>query len=207
MELDRNRLIHCYYNTVLEQYKSDLEKSGFHVELEYKSMDYVFDLYAENDNEKKVYEFRIVGVKERRNRYVAEFKKSAEKINAKPNMVYVKPPVEKEIIFDELNAILTNYFINSETPDGLDELSTHTNVDMVEVDEILSIELEGDKIILSGLATIYVYLQYGSAHDTKLGDGDSKSANFPLNFEVTLNKKDYSVCTMEYDIDTSSWDE
>lgn len=206
MKLDKNRLAKCYYNAMLEQYTENLIEAGFTVRSEYKYGTFVFDLYAENNVEKKVYEFKLIGVKSQRHqRQIVEFKDMAKEINANPYIVYIKLPVEKEIIFDGLSEIINNYFLESEIPSSIDELSTHSSIDIVEVAEILSMEIDNSFINVTGLATIYVNLQYGSNFDLKNDNGDTTSADFPLQFKAVLSIEDLTISDMEYDIDTSSW--
>ena len=64
----------------------------------------------------------------------------------------------------------------------LDELSTHTSVDDIEVDET-GIVLEGKRF--RGVANVYVTLQFGRNDDEGFHESDSFLANFEGRFADT----------------------
>lgn len=208
MKLNRKYLNKCYHDAMILQYKDELRKEGFITESErefsFEGKRFEVDLYAKKGEEKRIYEFKLIGKKEYQKGQITKFKELAKIINAKPFVVYVNPPIEKEISFDDLVGIINDYFINEEIPSQLDELSTHTSIDCVEVDEILSLVIEKLLITVTGLATINVNLQYGSNHDCDCGDGDECNDSFPLAFTIKLDHE-YNIENIEYEIDTSEW--
>ena len=72
-----------------------------------------------------------------------------------------------------------------ETVDSLDELSTHTEVNEVEVDDVKVVSIGASKVFLEASGTVYVELVYGSASDERKGDGARMSDKFP--FTMTLS--------------------
>lgn len=162
------------------------------------------DLYAEKGQEKRIYEFKLVGKKQYQKGQVKRFKELAEIIDAKSFVVYVNLPTQKEIIFNDLDGIIYDYFTNENFPAELDELSTHTTIDIIEVDEITSIDVNKTLIRIEGYSTISVILQYGSDRDFNRGYGVRHCEKFPLTFEIELDL-DYSIKKIEYEIDKSDW--
>lgn len=207
MKLDRNLLLRCYHDTVILQYKKTLEKQGFIVFSEHKIFGMEVDLYAEKDLEKRVYEFKMIGNKKYIKGRLSKFKEVVESNGATPYIIYINPPTEKEIIFDDLGMYLTEYFMNEDLPSELDALSTHTTIDVIEIDELISIEISNSEISTQGVANINVELQYGSDADGRRGDGIEYTDNFPMKFDVKLEQDDdgYYITEIEYKIDTSSF--
>jgi len=78
----------------------------------------------------------------------------------------------------------------SEALGALDELSTHTIVEGVSVDDIQIVDLGVDRLDLALEGTVYVTLQYGSGSDIRRGDGASMSDNYPFtaNLEVGIGE-------------------
>jgi hypothetical protein len=121
-------------------------------------------------------------------------------------------------IIDEADIILSeaisDYFLN-EMPNEIYELSTHSCIESVYVDEIFKIELFEDNIIrVNGKSYVECELQQGSNSDVKNDIGYVWKDSFPLNFTIALEaeynyeKKHsdrFSVRDIQYSIDTSSF--
>lgn len=96
--------------------------------------------------------------------------------------------------------------MNEDTPSELNTLSTHTSIDVIEIDDLTSIEIVDSAITIDGYATISVELQYGSDSDMRRGDGGQYADSFPMSFSVKLEyDENYAVESIEYKIDTSSF--
>lgn len=211
MKLDRKYLAKCYYDAMMLQYKDMLIRDGFDVELEtklkYKDSYIEVDLFAKKGTEKRIYEFKYMGNNNgyKSTKYIKEYKNSAKNIGAELFIVYINVPHEKQIEFDDLEDIITSYFIDSEIPNELDTLSTHTSIDSIEIDEIYCIKVKADNDIeVEGSGIIYVNLQYGSGRDNINGDGFEYQESFPLEYKIVLNSEQ-EILDIEYDIDTSSF--
>ena len=208
MKLDKNLLDKCYYDTIITQYKNELEKDGFSVFAAYPFSNKQVDLYAEKDAEKRVYEFKMVGNQDKTKEKIMKFKDYAVSNGATPYVVYVNPPKEKQIQFDGLDNLLTNYFIKTEIPSELDRLSTHTSIESVEVYDLTSVEVSESMINIDGFATISAELQYSSNSDMKSNDGLLYTDRFPMSFNAKLRyfNEEYSIENIKYNIDISNWD-
>jgi len=188
------------------QYKRQLESKGFSVSTEHQIFGLHADLYAEKGSEKRVYEFKVVGKNQYVKGHLSKFKEIVESNGATPYVVYVNPPVEKAIYFEDLDTILASFFLNGELPSELDSLSTHTSIDAIDIDDLTSIEISNGVITVEGNAIISVELQYGSSSDMKLGDGVKSFDNFPMTFRAEMEYCDkYSIVNIEHEIDTSSF--
>ncbi|MBB3871665.1 hypothetical protein [Brevundimonas mediterranea] len=72
----------------------------------------------------------------------------------------------------------------SETIAELDELSTHTFIDEIQVEDISVVEIGPEQIHLEVEGVVYVTLQYGSGSDVRRGDGATMDDSYP--FEATV---------------------
>lgn len=211
MKLNSNYLSKCYYVATLLQYNDELKKEGFQTETKktffLDGEAFVADLYAQNDEEKRVYDFQLTGRKDAQSERTAHLNLLCVNIGAKPLVVYVKPPVEKQIVFDELEAIINDYFLTDDLPPELSDLSLETCINAVKIDEILTASFEKSLVSLSGCATIFVTLR----HELENNDKDSENheglvccEHFPLSFDIGLDC-DYNCKTLEYEIDLSEY--
>lgn len=207
MKLDRNLLNRCYHDTIITQYKKELENSGFTVYMEHLFSNKRVDLYAEKADEKRVYEFKMVGSPNQKKDQIVKFKDFALSHGATPYVVYVNPPEEKQIQFDGLDELLLHYFNNTEFPSELDQLSTHTSITSVYISDLTNVGVSDGIINIDGFATISVELQYGSNSDLKREDGLLHTDRFPMSFSAKLShyNGEYVIENIEYSIDTSSW--
>lgn len=73
--------------------------------------------------------------------------------------------------------------VRVEIPAALDEISTHTYVEDVELVGFSVSEIDHEYIYIEGESTAYVTLNYGSSSDFKRGDGVSLNDNFPVLFK------------------------
>ena len=207
MKFDNNLLRKCYYDTMVLQYKRKLESQGFTVFLDHWFYDMQVDLYAEKGPEKKVYVFKLIGNEENVNWNITDFKMKAESYGVTPYVVYVNPPVKKQIRFDDLSVILTDFFINGEMPSKLDSLSTHTHIDSVDVDELTNVEVVNNLFRYDGDALVSVSLHNGSGSDISCDEDSGYSESFPMSFSVKLiyDDDEYTIDDIEYEIDTSNF--
>jgi hypothetical protein len=91
---------------------------------------------------------------------------------------------------------------------SIDELSTHSSIDEVYIDEIKIIEINDIEIVFLATGTVYVGLQWGSNSDVRNDIGAVGNKTFPFSCEVrsTVYEPDNLVCEEgAFNIDTSSW--
>ena len=198
MKLEQKYLDICYKNAMIMQYTEKLQQQGFSVVVEKQSP---ADLYAEKEDEKRIYEFKYYGNKRYDRGAISRIKKYADSIDAKLFMVYISRYKEKDIIFDNLDIKLTSFMANDELPSKLNSLSTHTVICEVNIDSINYINIT-DSIKVSGNATISVELQFGSNADCRNDDGVISTDSFPMIFDIELDTElNIHSCHVEIDTD------
>lgn len=98
--------------------------------------------------------------------------------------------------------------ITSEIPQALDELSSHTFIEEVQLDGFEVDSIDHEFVYITGNSTAYVTLNYGSNSDRKRGDGHSMSDNFPVSFKCKAkanNPKRAFVIRESISVSNSSW--
>ena len=206
MKIDGNLLRKCYYDTMVLQYKNELEKQGYLVSLGYSINGIILDLYAEKDAEKRAYEFKLVGNRDYANGSIKKFKERVESLGIIPYVIYVNPPAEKNISFENLDMLLAEYFVEHSLPPELSALSPNTLIDYVEIDKLTNVDIADDEITVDGYASISVKILLSSGSESTDSDIDEYAERFPMSFNVKLRQNgNYSIDSVECDIDTSSW--
>jgi hypothetical protein len=89
----------------------------------------------------------------------------------------------------------------------LDELSTHTQIEGHETEELEVADIGPDEIRFSVGGIVYVTLHYGSGSDFRRGDGASMSDNYPFEASVITRTADPAKFEEIFDlkVDTSSF--
>lgn len=89
----------------------------------------------------------------------------------------------------------------------LDELSTHTQIEGHDTEEIGVARIGPDEIRFGVAGTVYVTLQWGSGSDVRRGDGASMSDNYPFTATVITRAADplKFEAVVDLTVDTSSF--
>jgi hypothetical protein len=89
----------------------------------------------------------------------------------------------------------------------LDELSTHTQIEGHDTEEIEIAGIGPNQIRFGVSGTVYVTLQYGSGSDRRNGDGASMSDNYPFTATVITQAADPAKFEeiVDLEVDTSSF--
>ena len=206
MKLEKSDVFKGVEYIATQKLAKQLTLQGFRVELDKQVASNIrLDLYAEKVGEKHIYEIKIANNISADVLRFKQYQEYAKRIGAEFFVIYVNTPQFKTIEFDSLEAKLADYFHN-ELPGELDELSTHTILDEVLVDEIAEIHVreDGDDLILevSGNGTMSASMQIGSDKDNSKGDGMTWGNSFPFTFRALI--EDGLIQKLEYDIDTSN---
>ena len=88
----------------------------------------------------------------------------------------------EETIQDEFS-----WFFTNEPPGAIDQLSTHTHIDTVLVDDI-QYSVEHDVLVGKGTYSVSLTLQFGSESDADHGDGAFASESGSGGFEVSMDE-------------------
>lgn len=200
MVLESKYLIEAYRNAMIKQLSEKLEAEGYKITFE-KS----FDLKAIKNNIIKVYEFKFRNSSKtiyENEEMVNNFINRAKEIGAEPIVIYMSSPNKANIEYNDLGHKIMEYLIDN-FPDELDELSTHTSIEEVYIEQIYNISID-NVIHLDGDATICVILQYGSDSDSDDEDDDESTMSFPMDFSVVINWNE-TIEELAYNINTESF--
>lgn len=91
---------------------------------------------------------------------------------------------------------------------SIDELSTHSSIDEVYIDDIKIVEINDMDIIFSVSGSVDVGLQWGSNSDVRNDNGAVGNRSFPFSCEVksSVDNPDNLGCEEgAFNVDTSSW--
>ncbi|NQU05023.1 MAG: hypothetical protein HQ568_02940 [Calditrichaeota bacterium] len=214
MQIDRGILIQHFHQAVSDQVKKDYESKGYSVCAECSLGDYRADLVAKNDHETVVIEIKSGSLspeKRELHRNLREYVRSQG--DYRFVVIYASPPRDKDIEIDKITEILHDILIN-DMPNNLDELSTHTSLDEVVLDEVVDVDLDqihlksDNTIRVEGTGTVGVELQFGSGSDNRNDDGHITYATFQMNFSLDLVQSNGNLDLkeiIELEIDTTSW--
>lgn len=203
----RDYLQKNFEKSAIEQIADDYRDKGYDVKTDVRVGPYRVDIAAYKGEEVVYVEVKTQQENPDAKRRIKEMVEYFKTVPYAKFLVMVSRfPEPKKIEFDEIDAVLCEYF-TLEFPSDLDALSTHTRIDKVYgviIDEIRIIE--GDfKIVCKGM--VGVTLQYGSDSDQEPGDEPMYMA-FPFKFKGTISYdgKNYSVedCD-ELEIDTDAF--
>lgn len=200
MKIGLNEIQKGIYLAAKERICSELVKQGFKVFEEKISATkkYKYDIYAEKDNEKRIYELKIGKNKIYKN-HLALLQSEAKSINAKLFIIYLEVPKSKQIEYDNLEQILFENLSNN-FPAELDALSTHTSIESVNNIDIESISVQSDEIRLSGSASLDLDLQFGSDYDLRNGDGVEESFTFDFSFRIRIRNNNIVKSYYKFDL-------
>ena len=98
--------------------------------------------------------------------------------------------------------------ISTEIPEALDELSTHTFIEDVELDNFVIDRIDHEFVYINGHSTVHVTLNYGSGSDRRKGNGHSTGKSFPVEFKCkakAINPKRAFVIKDSISVINESW--
>lgn len=194
MRIGMQEINEAIYWVALQKLKKSLENEGFEVTSK-KDMDPYCDLFAEKNDDKRMYILKI-GKNKTQQRVLSKIQEVAKEKRAKLFVTYLEQPKTSKIEYDGLENMLFDYLINH-MPDELDILSTHTALEDINDLEINSISIVGDKIKIEGSARIDVELKYGSTHD----DIDEMNDSFEFVFRVNILKGKIDYAYFKFDLE------
>jgi hypothetical protein len=206
MQIRDNYLAKYYEKATIDQLADEYKQKGYNVQRDVKVDKFRVDLMAEKDG-------HFVYIEVVRKIMDREARRRVESMEVYfrnlPNSCLIIVPLrysnDKQIEFNGLNEILFEYFID-DFPDELDELSTHTKLQVVDSVVIDSIKVYGCDIILKCSGQVGVEVQYGS--DLEQEESQLSSMSYPFIFGGTVTWKDDKYVVTEVDylrIDTGEY--
>lgn len=194
--------LHYLEEAKIEELAHEYERQGYSVSKNHRDADVVYDLVANNGQRKVAIEVQARAALAGRADQITRQREVAQKHGYNFQLFIVNPPLEKQIVFEEINTLLFQYFIDH-IPDALDQLSSHTSIDHVGRVEISAITVTRAGVHVAGTGMVEVTLEYGSGENR---DGMSWSTSFPFDFAIAINHQFEIVEIENLAFDTSSFD-
>jgi len=173
------------------QIADEYRNKGYSVYLGKEIDNYKCDVYAENGDEKIAIEIKVAKISNETKKKYLKLAKSLLKHGVKLVLVVARLPPRKDIKFDGLSEILFDY-LQSNPPDIIESMSTHSSISEVCDIDISSINIDDDVISVKGTATISVELQFGSSSDVENDLGMTDSDDVDLTFDVDIINSEIS---------------
>ena len=204
MNLTYSRIYPILEKEAINKTTNRLIKEGFLVKKNYKFNGLCFDLFAYNDFEKRIYEFKIT-----KNKTISSpssmkkyeiLQQAAKEIGARLIYIYINPPIEgasvsfeglEDLLLDDLNK--KRYEI-----DCLKKLSSPV-IQMVFDLEIYYISIEKDTLFVCGSAIVDIETMLVDENVFSLSPQLDylENNNHVLKFEISLDKN-LSIITSKY---------
>lgn len=203
MKLGIDEIREGIYQAALNRTMRQLRLEGFAVETErlFERAHIRVDLFAQNNYEKRIYEFKFGRNRIQRNQ-LARLQEFAKSIGAKLFVIYLEMPQSKEIVFDGIENIIYGH-LSEYPPQEICELATHFYIKDVDNVEISSIEVANEVVKLAGSGCLIVDLQFGSHYDRRHGDAVNETVEFEFAFRLKLDVAEQSILHSYYKFDTS----
>lgn len=182
MKIGTNDIIDGIYLVAINKLQESLKKEGFLITK--GNPDDIFDLYAEKDEDRRIYEIKI-GKNKIQKRNLNKLQQYAKEKNARLFVTYLEQPRTSIIEYEGIELILLDYLMNN-MPDEIDALSTHTMLQDVSDVDINSIRISEDLIKVEGTACLEVELLYGSESDRYSDGEEGMSDSFDFYFRVKI---------------------
>lgn len=117
----------------------------------------------------------------------------------------MRTSVAQSLLHTVSNDVFSKFL--EETVSDIDILSTHTQVEGVEVEQIEVSQIGVDSIVYHAEGTVYVTLVFGSGSDQEKGDGATISESFPFSctLQGSVERLQEISDVSNLDVDTSSW--
>ena len=204
----KDYLIKNFEKSTLEQIADDYREKGYTIKRGERVGPYKEDLSATKGDEAIYIELKTHSENPeatRRIKAMVDYFKKYEP-NAKFIVAISRIPEFKEIKFDEIETVLSDFFTMN-VPSDLDILSSHTRIDEVHEVNINAISIQQGNFYITCNGMVDVSLQYGSDSEQEIGDKPMR-ISFPFKFKGTIryDGKDYSVKDYnELKIDTDAY--
>jgi hypothetical protein len=207
MKIDKRYLRKYYYHAVIDQLKEEYKKKGYKVTTEERlaNSDFRADMVVRKGDVMIILEIKTGMINSAAKKQIREMSDVIKRQypNAKFRLVAVNYPDEFAINVENIDEIITDYFLKNPIPSELDELSPHTTINEVTDVLINNINIAPGIITITCEGNIYANLEYD-----KHEDDVSFNMSFPFKMRASLGIEDdgYVVDDIEaLKIDTSEF--
>lgn len=207
MKIDKRYLRKYYHNAVIDQLKEEYREKGYAVSVDEKlpNSNYRADLIARKGDTVIILEVKTGMVNSTAKQQIREISNIVKRSypNAKFRLVAVNYPDESAISIENIDELITDYFISNGIPSELDELPSHTTIDEVTDVLINSIEIVPGVIHITCEGNIVAVFDYDN-HE----DDTTFEMTFPFKMKASLRMEDDGYAVDDIDalrIDTSEF--
>lgn len=207
MKIDKRYLRKYYYYAVIDQLKDEYKKKGYKVTTQERLADsnFLADMVVRKGDTIVILEIKTGVVN---NASKQQIRKMSDIVklhypNAKFRLVAVNYPDESAINIENIDEIITDYFISNGIPSELDELSPQTTIDEVTDVLINNVDIAPGVINITCEGNIVAILGYD-----KHEDDTTFEMSFPFKMKASLRIEvdGYAVDDVEaLRIDTSEF--
>jgi len=202
MKLGINEIREGIHESAILKTERQLKREGFIVQRDYiiENSNFEVDLFAYNDIEKRLYEFKI-GHNKIQNKQFQLLQNHSRNIGAKLFIVYLEVPQSKRIMFNGIEDIIFGH-LNEYPPVELLELATHVHISDITNIDINAIDVDNEIINMRGSGCMLVDTQFGSKSDLLKDDGLEEQLEFDFWFRLKLDVAERKILKSYYKIDT-----
>lgn len=204
MRLGINEIKEAIYEKAVDKTARQLQREGFDVKRNYviklNAKMIEVDLFAYNNYEKRIYEFKIGKNRIRREQFVM-LQNYAREIGARLYIIYLEVPTSNKITFRQIEDIIYSDLKNH-TPDELQGIATYVTILDVGRIEIADVDIDNEMIEARGSGAVSVEAQFGSTRDLLRNDGYTETVEFEFTFRVRVNVAERKIIDAYYKIDT-----
>ena len=190
------------YQVALNKTMYQLEREGFRVEPDYsfENVPFKVDLFAQNEHEKRIYEFKFGRNRIQRNQF-ARLQLLARSIGAKLYVIYLEIPQTKTIEFCGIEEIICNN-LKQNTPKELYEISTNLLIREIRNVDISTINVDDELVELEGNASLVVEIWVDSKNAYPDQNSLVEAVEFEFVFRLKLNVARQTIVRQYYKFDT-----
>jgi len=189
MKIEKRYLRKYYYQAVIDQLKEEYKKKGYKVTTEERlaNSDFLADMVARKGDAMIILEIKtgmINSVAKQQIREKSDVIKR-EYPDAKFRLIAVNYPDESAINIENIDEIITDFFLSNPIPSELDELSSHTTIDEVTDVLINNVDIVPGIISITCEGNIGANLDYDNREDDASFD-----MSFPFKMRASLRMED-----------------
>lgn len=192
MKIGMQEVLSGIEQTAIKKISKELTKKGFNVNEYFRPFegDLECDLYAENGEDKRIYELKIGKNRIQKKQY-AKLQTAAKRLGAKLYIVYLEVPRSKDITFEGIEQIVQED-LQCDLPVELTGMSTHTTIDSIDDIEIDTVNISNGVICVTGSGNIGVTLWFAPGSNVPdsmpIEDQDMVGFFFKLSIDLSNNK-------------------
>lgn len=202
MKIGMQEVLRGIEQTAIKKISTELTRKGFTVHEHFSIFngEIKCDLYAENGEDKRIYELKIGKYRIQKTQYTT-LQTVAKHLGAKLYIVYLEVPRSKNISFEGLAQIIQTD-LQCELPVEIAGMSTHTTIDSVDDIEIDTLNISDGVISVTGSGNIGVTLWFTPRSDILNSTPNEDHDMVGFFFKLSIDRANNKVLKRYYKIDS-----